>query len=130
MSFPLLRLALLRLEPVALSSHRTIATVAHRHHPNPGNFANRPREELEEIGHRGGKKGGKAKGSGGFHSMDPVKQREISSAGGRATKKAAREFEEAAKEFGREGSAHACHTWKSQEPSVVPPGLGEWKTSV
>lgn len=70
------RLALLRLEPAAIrsSSCRPIATVIHRHHPNPGNFANRPREELEEIGHRGGKNGGKAKGSGGFHSMDPVKQ--------------------------------------------------------
>ncbi|KAJ5280250.1 hypothetical protein N7478_005622 [Penicillium angulare] len=129
MSLLLPRLAVLRLESVALGSHRSIATVAHRHHPNPGNFANRPREELEEIGYRGGKKGGKAKGSGGFHSMDPVKQREISSAGGRATKKAAREFEEAATEFGHEGSAHACHTWKSHEPSVVPPALGEWKST-
>ncbi|KGO65332.1 hypothetical protein PITC_016000 [Penicillium italicum] len=44
------------------------------HHPNPGNFANRSREELSKIGHKGGKKGGKATGVGGFHNMDPEKQ--------------------------------------------------------
>lgn len=26
------------------------------------------------MGHRGGKKGGKARGTGGFHGMDPKKQ--------------------------------------------------------
>lgn len=52
-----------------------VATAAQgRHHPNPGNFANRPKEELSAIGHRGGKKGGKARGVGGFHEMDPEKQ--------------------------------------------------------
>lgn len=43
-------------------------------HPNPGNFANRPREEVSEIGRKGGSKGGKARGVGGFHNMDPEKQ--------------------------------------------------------
>lgn len=43
-------------------------------HPNPGNFANRPREQLSEIGRKGGSKGGKATGVGGFHNMDPEKQ--------------------------------------------------------
>jgi general stress protein YciG len=37
---------------------------------NPGNFANRPKEEVKEIA----SKGGKASHSGGFASMDPDKQ--------------------------------------------------------
>lgn len=37
---------------------------------NPGNFANRPKEEVREIA----SKGGKASHSGGFASMDPDKQ--------------------------------------------------------
>lgn len=43
-------------------------------HPNPGNFANRPKDELREIGKKGGQKGGRATGVGGFHNMDPGKQ--------------------------------------------------------
>lgn len=39
-------------------------------HSNPGNFANRSKEELREIG----QKGGRATGVGGFHDMDPEKQ--------------------------------------------------------
>lgn len=37
---------------------------------NPGNFANRPHEEVSEIA----KKGGQASHAGGFASMDPEKQ--------------------------------------------------------
>ena len=37
---------------------------------NPGNFANRPKEEVVEIA----KKGGQASHGGGFASMDPEKQ--------------------------------------------------------
>ena len=37
---------------------------------NPGNFANRPKEEVSEIG----RKGGQSSHSGGFASMDPDKQ--------------------------------------------------------
>ena len=37
---------------------------------NPGNFANRPQEEVSEIA----KKGGQASHEGGFASMDPEKQ--------------------------------------------------------
>jgi len=36
---------------------------------NPGNFANRPKEEVREIA----AKGGHASHSGGFASMDPEK---------------------------------------------------------
>lgn len=43
-------------------------------HPNPGNFANRPKEEMTEISRKGGQKGGRARGVGGFHDMDPDKQ--------------------------------------------------------
>jgi general stress protein YciG len=37
---------------------------------NPGNFANRPKEEVQNIA----KKGGEASHSGGFASMDADKQ--------------------------------------------------------
>jgi len=37
---------------------------------NPGNFANRPKEEVQEIA----SKGGQASHSGGFASMDADKQ--------------------------------------------------------
>lgn len=37
---------------------------------NPGNFANRPHEEVERIAAMGGH----ASHSGGFHNMDPKKQ--------------------------------------------------------
>jgi general stress protein YciG len=36
---------------------------------NPGNFANRPKEEVSEIARKGGQSSG-----GGFASMDPDKQ--------------------------------------------------------
>jgi general stress protein YciG len=36
---------------------------------NPGNFANRPREEVSEIARKGGQSSG-----GGFAGMDPDKQ--------------------------------------------------------
>lgn len=65
---------LFRPKPPVTWMGRRVATAAHPHHPNPGNFANRTHEELAAIGHRGGKKGGKARGVGGFHEMDPGKQ--------------------------------------------------------
>lgn len=43
---------------------------AGRHNMNPGNFANRPHEEVEEIA----RKGGQSSHQGGFHHMDPDKQ--------------------------------------------------------
>lgn len=72
---PLYRLApLVGSKPIVVGNRHGVATAAHGRHPNPGNFANRSREEMSAIGHRGGKKGGKARGVGGFHDMDPEKQ--------------------------------------------------------
>ncbi|KAJ2981891.1 hypothetical protein NQ176_g1737 [Zarea fungicola] len=68
---------------------------------NPGNFANRPKEEVKEIASKGGKASGggqtsdggpnskdhSTSGTGrqGFASMDPDKQREIASKGGKSS---------------------------------------------
>lgn len=40
------------------------------HNPNPGNFANRPHDEVEDIA----RKGGQSSHQGGFASMDEDKQ--------------------------------------------------------
>ncbi|KAJ9623274.1 conidiation-specific expression protein [Taxawa tesnikishii (nom. ined.)] len=66
---------------------------------NPGNFANRPKEEVQEIA----SKGGHASHSGGFASMDPDKQREIASQGGKASSGSFEKGSEAAREAGRKG---------------------------
>merc|ERR1712187_429405 len=46
---------------------------------NPGNFANRPQEEVENLASKGGQQSHK----GGFASMDPSKQQNIASKGGK-----------------------------------------------
>ncbi|KAM0666055.1 hypothetical protein ACQRIU_003910 [Beauveria bassiana] len=63
---------------------------------NPGNFANRPKEEVQNIAAKGGKASGGGQtsdggsdsnsntGNQGFASMDPDKQREIASKGGKS----------------------------------------------
>ncbi|EGU83998.1 hypothetical protein IWW34DRAFT_809894 [Fusarium oxysporum f. sp. albedinis] len=69
---------------------------------NPGNFANRPKEEVQEIA----SKGGKSSHSGGFASMDADKQiiqREIASEGGKASSGSFEPGSEKAKEAGRKG---------------------------
>ncbi|EYE95828.1 KGG domain-containing protein [Aspergillus ruber CBS 135680] len=80
------------------------------HHPNPGNFANRPREQLSEAGRKGGRKGGKAHGGGGFHNMDPEKQHEIASRGGHASRKAAQQQYQVPEE-------------EPVDPATAPPGF-------
>ncbi|KAM0417352.1 hypothetical protein ACHAPT_012668 [Fusarium lateritium] len=65
---------------------------------NPGNFANRPKEEVQEIASKGGKAS-----AGGFASMDPDKQREIASEGGKASSGSFEPGSEKAKEAGRKG---------------------------
>ncbi|EGY16009.1 conidiation-specific protein [Verticillium dahliae VdLs.17] len=71
---------------------------------NPGNFANRPKEEVQEIA----SKGGQASHKGGFASMDADKQltprqREIASEGGKASSGSFEKGSEKAKEAGRKG---------------------------
>ncbi|KAH8747315.1 conidiation-specific protein 10, partial [Diaporthe sp. PMI_573] len=66
---------------------------------NPGNFANRPREEVQEIA----SKGGQASHSGGFANMDPDKQREIASQGGQASSGSFEPGSERAREAGQKG---------------------------
>ncbi|KAI9150333.1 Conidiation-specific 10 protein [Paramyrothecium foliicola] len=86
-----------------------LQTIAHQfnHYPtnnmtgntNPGNFANRPKEEVQEIA----SKGGQASHSGGFASMDADKQREIASQGGKASSGSFEPGSEKAREAGRKG---------------------------
>ncbi|KAH6855895.1 hypothetical protein B0I37DRAFT_442660 [Chaetomium sp. MPI-CAGE-AT-0009] len=68
---------------------------------NPGNFANRPKEEVREIA----SKGGQASHSGGFASMDPDKQRNIASQGGQASSGSFEPGSERAREAGRKGGS-------------------------
>ncbi|KAH8742620.1 conidiation-specific protein 10 [Diaporthe sp. PMI_573] len=82
---------------------------------NPGNFANRPKDEVREIA----SKGGHASGGGnstestethggdtsnrGFASMDPDKHHEIASKGGQASSGSFEPGSEKAREAGRNG---------------------------
>ncbi|KAG9381420.1 Conidiation-specific protein 10 [Pyrenophora tritici-repentis] len=66
---------------------------------NPGNFANRPKEEVKAAA----QKGGEHSHSGGFASMDADKQREIASKGGKASSGNFEPGSEKAKEAGRKG---------------------------
>ncbi|KAL8769298.1 MAG: hypothetical protein Q9223_001990 [Gallowayella weberi] len=66
---------------------------------NPGNFANRPKEEVQAAA----QKGGQTSTTGGFASMDPDKQKEIASQGGQASSGSFEKGSEAAKEAGRKG---------------------------
>ncbi|OQD72571.1 hypothetical protein PENDEC_c020G06352 [Penicillium decumbens] len=67
--------------------------------PNPGNFANRPHEDVSRIAQQGGRSSHK----GGFAGMDPSKQREIASHGGSASGGSFHPGDERAREAGRKG---------------------------
>ncbi|KAJ5472659.1 hypothetical protein N7530_006660 [Penicillium desertorum] len=67
--------------------------------PNPGNFANRPHEEVENIA----RKGGQSSHQGGFASMDPNKQSDIASQGGQASGGSFQPGDPRAREAGRKG---------------------------
>ncbi|KAJ5232873.1 hypothetical protein N7468_005829 [Penicillium chermesinum] len=75
------------------------------HNTNPGNFANRPHEEVENIA----RKGGHSSHSGGFANMDPAKQREIASHGGQRSGGSFQPDDSRTREAGRKGgrSRHA-----------------------
>ncbi|KAK3063339.1 hypothetical protein LTS18_001167 [Coniosporium uncinatum] len=69
---------------------------------NPGNFANRPKEEVQNIASKGGQSGTE---NSGFASMDSDKQKEIASMGGKASGGSFEKGSEAAKEAGRKGGS-------------------------
>ncbi|KAI1297560.1 hypothetical protein EDD11_007033 [Mortierella claussenii] len=66
---------------------------------NPGNFANRPKDEVRDAA----RKGGEASRSGGFASMDAEKQANIASKGGQASSGKFEAGSERAREAGRKG---------------------------
>ncbi|KAB2569129.1 hypothetical protein BFW01_g11807 [Lasiodiplodia theobromae] len=66
---------------------------------NPGNFANRSKDEVRDIA----SKGGQASHQGGFASMDPDKQHDIASKGGQMSGGSFEVGSEKAKEAGRKG---------------------------
>ncbi|KAF7716923.1 Conidiation-specific protein [Penicillium ucsense] len=66
---------------------------------NPGNFANRSKEEVREIA----SKGGQSSHQGGFASMDADKQRDIASKGGQASSGSFHPGDPRAKEAGQKG---------------------------
>ncbi|KAL4913718.1 hypothetical protein BDW62DRAFT_205280 [Aspergillus aurantiobrunneus] len=76
------------------------------HNQNPGNFSNRPQEEISNIA----RKGGQASHSGGFASMDPGKQHDIASHGGQASGGSFQPGEERAREAGRKGGKATGYT--------------------
>ncbi|KAL2854325.1 hypothetical protein BJY01DRAFT_243656 [Aspergillus pseudoustus] len=76
------------------------------HNENPGNFANRPHEEVQNIA----SKGGQSSHSGGFASMDPGKQRDIASQGGQASSGSFQPGDQRAKEAGRKGGKATGYT--------------------
>lgn len=84
---------------------------------NPGNFANRPKEEVQNIASKGGQTGTENSGvsppppslsctstnTSQFASMDADKQKDIASMGGKASSGSFEKGSEAAKEAGRKG---------------------------
>ncbi|KAI4149436.1 MAG: hypothetical protein LQ341_001318 [Variospora aurantia] len=68
---------------------------------NPGNFANRPKEEVKAAA----QKGGQNSTTGGFASMDPDKQREIASQGGQASSGSFEPGSKKAQEAGQKGGS-------------------------
>ncbi|KAI4249889.1 MAG: hypothetical protein LQ352_005506, partial [Teloschistes flavicans] len=69
---------------------------------NPGNFTNRPKEEVQAAAQKGGQNSG-----GGFANMDPEKQKEIASKGGQASSGSFEPGSEKAKEAGRKLGLYA-----------------------
>ncbi|EOA85400.1 uncharacterized protein SETTUDRAFT_91904 [Exserohilum turcica Et28A] len=68
---------------------------------NPGNFANRPKEDVKAAA----QKGGEHSHGGGFASMDAEKQHDIASKGGKASSGSFEPGSEKAREAGRKGGS-------------------------
>ncbi|KAL6872427.1 conidiation-specific protein 10 [Trichoderma longibrachiatum] len=68
---------------------------------NPGNFANRPKEDVQNAA----SKGGQASHTGGFASMPKEKVQEIASQGGQASSGSFEPGSEKAREAGRKGGS-------------------------
>ncbi|OJK04554.1 hypothetical protein ASPACDRAFT_109273 [Aspergillus aculeatus ATCC 16872] len=77
---------------------------------NPGNFANRSHEEVQNIA----RKGGQSSHAGGFASMDPEKQRNIASQGGHASSGSFKPGDPKARAAGQKGGS------KSQYDQETP----------
>ncbi|ERF70855.1 Conidiation-specific protein 10 [Endocarpon pusillum Z07020] len=69
---------------------------------NPGNFANRSKEEVKAIASKGGKAGSEHKGFAS-QKYDDQKHREVASKGGKASSGSFRPGDERAREAGRKG---------------------------
>jgi general stress protein YciG len=78
---------------------------------NPGNFANRPREEVQEIASKGGKAGTHK----GFAAMDPEKQHAIASKGGHASSGKFEKGSERTREAGRKGGKAQGRTQHAEQ---------------
>ncbi|KAI9498039.1 hypothetical protein BDB00DRAFT_969001 [Zychaea mexicana] len=80
---------------------------------NPGNFANRSKEEVQNIASKGGQSSHSH--SGGFASMDPQKQHDIASKGGQASSGSFEPGSERARAAGRKGGRASGNTNQSSE---------------
>ncbi|KAM0702120.1 hypothetical protein Q7P35_011030 [Cladosporium inversicolor] len=67
---------------------------------NPGNFANRPKEEVQNVASKGGQTNTE---NSGFASMDNEQVQDVASQGGKASSVSFEKGSEAAKEAGRKG---------------------------
>ncbi|KAB8238410.1 general stress protein [Aspergillus alliaceus] len=72
---------------------------------NPGNFSNRPQEEVQNIA----SKGGQSSHRGGFASMDPEKQRNIASKGGQASSGSFESGDPRARAAGQKGGSRTSY---------------------
>ncbi|KAK1144500.1 conidiation-specific expression protein [Aspergillus melleus] len=68
---------------------------------NPGNFANRAKEEVKNIASQGGQSSHR----GGFASMNSDKQRDIASQGGKASGGSFEPGDPRAREAGKKGGS-------------------------
>merc|ERR1712019_10910 len=88
-----------REEQLHKTNHITIPIQSKMSSGNPGNFANRPHEQVEDIA----RKGGQSSHNSGFAHMDESKQKDIASQGGHASGGSFRPGDPRAREAGHKG---------------------------